>query len=312
MSTGDRSAHRRPSPGPGSAGPPLASPGDPGLFGPDSITWRLHADPVAGVAGLRALLLQALHPLAMAGVDEHSAFREDPWGRLSTTAAYVATTTFGPTAEAEALGARVRRVHERVRGTDPETGAEYSATDADLLLWVHCCLVDSFLSTARRAGCPVSRAEADTYVAEQVRAAELVGIPADRAPRSCSQLDDALADFRPALRVTPAARDAVARVIVPPMPAAVALATPARPLWAGLGTLALALLPRWAHRLYALPTALVPEVASRATTTVALRGLRAGVTGLQRTVPALREPPPLREARRRLADPAGAPPSATG
>ncbi|MEJ5944911.1 oxygenase MpaB family protein [Pseudokineococcus basanitobsidens] len=264
------------------------------------MTWRLHSDPVAGVAGLRALLLQALHPLAMAGVDQHSRFREDPWGRLTTTAGYVATTTFGTSAQARALGARVRAVHEVVHGTDPETGLPYAASDDRLLLWVHCCLVDSFLTTARRAGAPVDDAQADAYVREQVRAAELVGVPTDRAPASRGELADAIDGYRPVLRSSPAARDAVARVLVPPLPPLVALATPVRPLWASLGGLSLALLPPWARRLYALPYLPVVGPAVDAAATAALRGLRGGVGGLQRLVPALREPPPLQDARRRL------------
>jgi len=275
--------------------------GDPGLFGPDSVTWRLHADPVAGVAGLRALLLQALHPLAMAGVDQHSRFRADPWGRLTTTAQFVATTTFGPTDEALALAARVRGVHRRIHGTDPETGRPYAASDPELLRWVHCCLVDSFLGTALRAGAPVTDADADEYVREQVRAAELVGVPADEAPSNRAELADALERYRPVLRSGPAARDVVARVVAPPMPLLVALATPARPLWASMAGLALATLPPWALRLYALPRPLLLAPAADAATTAALRAVRAGVGGLQRAVPVLREPPPLREARERLA-----------
>ncbi|MEJ5887939.1 oxygenase MpaB family protein [Pseudokineococcus marinus] len=276
--------------------------GDPGLFGPDSVTWRLHADPVAGVAGLRALLLQALHPLAMAGVDQHSRFRVDPWGRLTTTADFVATTTFGSTAEATALAARVRGVHRRVRGTDPETGEDYAASDPELLRWVHCCLVDSFLTTAERAGAPLAAEDGDAYVREQVRAAELVGIPADRAPASRAELARALESYRPALRSSPAARDAVARVVAPPMPLVVALATPALPLWASMAGLALATLPPWALRLYAVPRPALLARVSDAATTTALRAVRAGVGGLQVAVPALREPPPLRAARERLAD----------
>ena len=276
--------------------------GDPGLFGPDSVTWRVHADPVAGVAGLRALMLQALHPLTMAGVDQHSRFRADPWGRLTTTAEFVATTTFGPTQEALALAASVRSGHRRVRGTDPETGLPYAADEPDLLRWVHCCLVDSFLTTAVRAGAPLTAADADEYVREQVRAAELVGIPAADAPSSVAGLERALETYRPVLRSSAAARDAVARVVAPPMPLLVALATPARPLWASMAGLALATLPPYALRLYALPRPALLAPAADAATTAALRAVRAGVSGLQRAVPVLREPPPLREARERLAE----------
>lgn len=276
--------------------PSPAGAGDPGLYGPSSVTWRLHADPLLAVAGLRALVLQALHPLAMAGVDQHSRFRADPWGRLTTTAAFVTATTYGTTDEARALGDRVRRVHRTVRGNDPETGEPYAAGDDALLLWVHCCLVDSVVALGRRAGV-LDAVDADRYVAEQVAAARLVGVSQGLAPTSTADLADLLAGYRPALRVTPAARDAVARVVVPPLPPLVALATPARPLWASLGATAVATLPRWALRMYGLRR---PPLAGPAATT-ALQVLRGGVAGAALLVPALREPPELRAARERLA-----------
>src|SRR3954468_20173116 len=99
---------------------------DPGLFGPDSVTWRIHADPVMALGGLRALLLQAVHPVAMAGVAGHSGFRDDPWGRFLRTANYVAVVSFGAVAEAERAAARVRGLHRRVRGVEPESGTPYS------------------------------------------------------------------------------------------------------------------------------------------------------------------------------------------
>src|SRR5947209_16590540 len=110
---------------------------DPGLFTPDSVTWRIHADPSMGLGGLRALYLQALHPLAMAGVEQHSDYRADPWGRLQRTADYVMTTTYGTAEEAVQAGRVVQAIHKRVRGTDPVTGKTYSAEDPDLLVWVH-------------------------------------------------------------------------------------------------------------------------------------------------------------------------------
>src|ERR1700756_961490 len=117
-------------------------PADDGFFGPGSVTWRLHADLSAPVAGLRSLLLQALHPLAMAGVDQHSHWRDDPAARFASTAAYVLTTTYGDRAAARAVAARVRKIHERVRGTDTVTGKPYDANDPALLIWVHAALVE--------------------------------------------------------------------------------------------------------------------------------------------------------------------------
>ena len=148
---------------------------DAGLFGPDSVTWRVHTDPTYAVAGLRGLLLQALHPLAMAAVEQNGGFEADPWGRLTRTSQYIATTTFGTEVEALRAAARVRGIHRKLRGTDPLTGAEFRLDRPDLLLWVHCCEVDSLLSTALRGGLALTAAESDAYLAEQVRSAELVG-----------------------------------------------------------------------------------------------------------------------------------------
>src|ERR1700729_3518633 len=127
-------------------------PADDGFFGPVSVTWRLHADLSAPVSGLRSLLLQALHPLAMAGVDQHSQWRADPAGRFATTAAYVLTTTYRDRATPRSAADPVRRIHEWVRGTDPVTGRPYAADDPDLLIWVHAAQVDSGLAAAARYG----------------------------------------------------------------------------------------------------------------------------------------------------------------
>ena len=118
-------------------------PADDGYFGPRSVTWRLSTDLSGVIGGLRSLMIQALHPLAMAGVDQHSAWRQDPVGRLAATQSYVTTVSVGDRATAEHVSARVRRIHEHVRGTDPVTGQPYAADDPGLLLWVHAALVDS-------------------------------------------------------------------------------------------------------------------------------------------------------------------------
>src|SRR6266567_9159410 len=127
-------------------------PADDGFFGPASVTWRISADLAGPVAGLRALLMQALHPLAMAGVDQHSDWRADPVGRLTATSAYVSTISFGERAAAEQAAARVRRIHEHVRGVDAVTGRPYAAGDPALLLWVHVALVESGLVVGRLFG----------------------------------------------------------------------------------------------------------------------------------------------------------------
>jgi uncharacterized protein (DUF2236 family) len=265
---------------------------DSGLFGADSITWRIHADPVLGVGGLRALHLQALHPLAMAGVAQHSSFRADPWGRLMRTVGYVTTVSFGTTAQAERAAARVRGIHRPLHGVEPESGTAYRVDDPELLRWVHCCLVDSFLSTYRRAGGPLTDAEADAYVAEQTRAAALVGLDRDCVPASTAELAAYFAAMRPLLRATKEARRAAAFVLVPPMPNR--WLEPARPAWAAVAGTAFALLPRWARRLYGLPGVATTDL----TATARVRALRRSLL----LVPAhVREAPQVRDARARAA-----------
>jgi uncharacterized protein (DUF2236 family) len=267
--------------------------GDPGLFGPESVTWRIHADPVMGIGGLRALHLQALHPLAMAGVAQHSDFRADPWGRLLRTVGYVTTVSFGSATEVERAAARVRGIHRPLRGVEPESGAAYRVDDPELLRWVHCCLVDSFLTTYRRAGGPLTDAEADGYVAEQVRAAALVGIDEAAVPADVAGLAAYFDRMRPGLRSTAAARRAAKFVLLPPMPSRRLAA--AKPAWAAVAGTAFALLPRWARRLYGLPGLPGADLAATAT----VRALRASLL----LVPAhVREGPPVRDARARVAD----------
>jgi uncharacterized protein (DUF2236 family) len=264
---------------------------DPGLYGPDSVTWRVHADPSMALAGLRALFLQAVHPLAMAGVAQHSDFRTDPWGRLFRTAEYVGVTTYGTTAEATRAAARVRGIHRKLAGIEPESGRPYRVDDPHLLLWVHCVEVESFLSTAVRSGLRLSRDEQDTYYAEQLTNARLIGLPS--APASRAEMADYFAAIRPELRVTADARAAARFVLLPPMPAKVALGTPARPAWIALAGTAFGMLPRWARRLYRLPG--LPTTDLGATSAgLALR------TGLLAVPAGLRHGPHLKDAQARL------------
>ena len=264
---------------------------DPGLYGPDSITWRVHADPSMALAGLRALLLQAVHPLAMSGVAQHSDFRADPWGRLFRTAEYVGVTTYGTTEQARRAGAKVRGIHRKLGGVEPESGVPYRVDDPRLLTWVHCCEAESFLSTAVRSGLRLSRAEQDRYYAEQVRNAELVGLTT--APDSVQAMHDYFAAMRPELRVTAEARAAARFVLLPPMPTKVVLGTPARPAWIALATTAAAMLPRWARRMYRLPGIAVTDLGASAVG-LALR------TGLLAVPGTLRNGPHLKAAHERM------------
>lgn len=258
--------------------------GDAGIFGPDSVAWRIHADPVMLVGGLRALLVQALEPRAMAAVDRHSAFREDPWGRLERTTQFVISTTYGDTAAAEAAAARVRAVHHRVYGVDPITGEAYSASDPDLLLWIHAVEVESFLLAYRTYAGRISTADGDRYVAEMARVAELVELPPGRAPRNEAEVRDYLRSVR-GLQATPAAFEGLRTVLLPPMKLEY------RPLWAIPTTAAIAILPAYARRLYHIPwfpPAAIP--------------VRTGVYALSRVLNLLRPTPPsLRAARERVA-----------
>jgi uncharacterized protein (DUF2236 family) len=237
---------------------------DIGLFGPGSVTWKVHEEPILIVAGLRSLYLQALHPRAMAGVAQNSNYRTDAWGRLVRTATYVATTIYGTTAEAEAAGARLRRLHGRMRATDPDTGQEFRIDEPELLRWVHVTEVESFLSTARRAGLPLTDAEADGYYTEQRRAAALVGLDPADVPGTAAEVADYYRQVRPALRMTREAAETAVFLTAPPLPWKLNLPArvglnlgPARLAYFGVAGTAFALLPPWARRLYGglgLPT----------------------------------------------------------
>ena len=218
-------------------------PADDGYFGPASATWRLAADLAAPVAGLRALLLQALHPLAMAGVDQHSDWRRDPVGRLAATGAYLATITFGDRAAADRAAARVRRIHEHVTGTDTVTGKPYAASDPSLLLWVHATFVDSGLAAARLFGTPP--ADPDAYVGEMSVAAELLGVPRDMLPRDERGLGEYVNAVMPDLELTPAAEESAAYLLDP-----VGMDEDIADLWQDIRDGVLIAMPDWALDMY--------------------------------------------------------------
>jgi uncharacterized protein (DUF2236 family) len=224
---------------------PTRDPGDPGLTGPGSASWQVIGEPAAIAGGLRALLVQVAHPLAMAGVADHSAFREDPLGRLQRTSAYVTTTTFGSTGEALVVSQRVRAVHPRVRGVAPD-GRHYRADDPRLLTWVSIALTSSFLAADQLwSPHPVTGARADAFVAEQSRIGALLdprvdlrGILADPTaqaelrqgriplpmiedgslPTSVATLGEVLASFAADLGVNHQGREALRFLRRPPIP----------------------------------------------------------------------------------------------
>ena len=221
---------------------------DDGLFGPASVTWVVHSDASMLVGGLRALLLQTMHPQAMAGVADHSGYRADPLGRLHRTSTYVGITSFGTRSQAEAAVRQVRSVHGRVQGTAPD-GRAYAANDPHLLGWVHHTLVDSFLRAYERFGQhPLTAADADRYVAEQSVLADLIGAK-DPAPATTkAELRAWMAGIRPELGADRRAREAARFLLFPPLP------TPVLPAFAITASAAAGLLPVWVRRDLWIPT----------------------------------------------------------
>ncbi|GAA3194771.1 MULTISPECIES: oxygenase MpaB family protein [Streptomyces] len=218
----------------------------PRWFGPERPVRRVHGDASMFIGGLSALLLQSLHPLAMAAVAGHSGFRGDPWGRLQRTSTFLAVTTYGTADSAQRAVDRVRSVHETVRGTTVD-GEEYRATDPRLLCWVHVAEVDSFLRAHQRYGAhPLDDAGCDAYVADMARIALALGVPDPPVDRA--GLADRLAAYRGELRSTPEARS-TARFLLfnPPVPLL------ARLPYGVLAANAVSLLPVWASRALGLP-----------------------------------------------------------
>jgi uncharacterized protein (DUF2236 family) len=226
--------------------------GGAGWFAEDRPIRRVHGDSSMFVGGIRALLLQSLHPLAMAAVAEHSGYRGDPWGRLQRTSYFLAATTFGGTGGALEMIAHVRAIHERVTGTAPD-GRPYAASDPHLLTWVHIAEADSFLRAHTAFGArPLDQAGRDGYVADMARIATELGVP--DPPRTESELAERIARYRPELAATPGARDAARFLLFnPPLPLLV------RAPYGMLAGAAVSLLPRWARRPLLLPSLPVTE-----------------------------------------------------
>lgn len=274
---------------------PHADPGDPGLFGPGSASWEVIAEPAAIVGGVRALLVQLLHPLAMAGVADHSAFRADPLGRLQRTSGYVTAITFGSTPEALGVSRDVRRVHRTVVGRAPGD-RDYRADDPHLLTWVSTALTSSFLATDRAySPRPVTGERADAFVAEQSRAAALLDRRVDLEamagdadallalqrgdldlpmltggdlPRTVDELQTALDAFRPSLAVNEQGREALHFLLWPDLP------VPVRAAYLPLAAGALATVPPPLRGLLGVPTSRTLAAAARAQTRTLLTAMR--------------------------------------
>ncbi|MFD9740162.1 oxygenase MpaB family protein [Umezawaea sp. NPDC059074] len=240
----------------------------PRWFAEDRPIRRVHGDASMFVGGLRALLLQSLHPLAMAGVAGHSDYRGDPWGRLQRTSAFLAMTTFGAEVDARRAVDQVRGIHRRVHGTAPD-GRPYRADDPHLLTWVHLAEVDSFLLAHQTYGArPLDQEGCDGYVADTARVAEALGVP--DPPRTTADLAARLAEYRPELHGTAEAREAAKFLVLKaPLPWA------ARPPYAVLAASAVAMLPPWARLPLRLPyLPLAEATAIRAAGHGLVRGIR--------------------------------------
>lgn len=246
----------------------IATAEGPRWFAEDRPIRRVHGDASMFVGGLRALLLQSLHPLAMAGVAGHSGYRGDPWGRLQRTSHFLAVTTFGSSDDAEAMVARIRGIHSRITGTAPD-GRPYAASDPHLLRWVHLAEIDSFLRAHQRYGAePLDADGRDGYVFDTARVARALGVI--DPPVTEAELADQLQSYRPELAGTTEARTAARFMLLnPPIPYV------ARPAYGVLGAAAVGLLPVWARLPLRLPyLPLTEAVAVRAAGQVLTRTIR--------------------------------------
>jgi uncharacterized protein (DUF2236 family) len=221
-------------------------PGDPGLIGPGSVSWEIHAD-LASVsqAGLPAIVLEILHPSVVAGVQDMSNYRDDPFQRARATLGYVLATTFGNTAAATALIDRVRHIHSYVQGTRPD-GVPYRALDPELIAWVHTCIPWMILRTFEDTKRPLSTAEKDSYLAEQAVIGRMGG--AERVPASAAELDDYVRTMRPKLSVNAQTREFLGFLMeapfVPNLPVALDRELHRFAIYAGMRRA-----PRWAREL---------------------------------------------------------------
>jgi uncharacterized protein (DUF2236 family) len=237
------------------AGPPDAARprlGGEGWFAAGRPVRQVHGDASMFAGGIAALLLQSLHPLAMAAVAGHSGYRGDPWGRLQRTSYFLAVTTFGQASDAQQAIARVRAVHRQITGTAAD-GRPYAASDPRLLTWVHIAETDSFLRAHARFGAhPLDQAGRDGYVADMARIGAGLGVP--DPPVTEAELAARISACRPELAATPDARDAARFLLLhPPLPVI------ARAPYAVLAAAAVSLLPGWARRQLRLPRLPVAE-----------------------------------------------------
>ncbi|KAB2345719.1 DUF2236 domain-containing protein [Actinomadura rudentiformis] len=225
-------------------------------------------EPVLMVGGVRALLLQALHPRSMWGTAQNSELMDPQaaWARLGRTVEFVRVRTYGTHEEVDRVGRRIRKLHSKLTGLDMRTGETFRIDDAENLLWVHMGEVDSYLDVARRAGVPLSDADADRFVDEQRRAAEVVGLDPAGVPATVAEMRDYYEGMRPHLWACKEARVGLRRMFNPNVPRQMLPLKLAAP---GIGMLVVATLPRWARRMYGLPGLPTSDIAA----TLTLKGL---------------------------------------
>ena len=265
-----------------------------GLFGPDSITWRINRENVLVLGGGRALVLQVAHPLVGAGVAQHSNYRKDPWGRLFRTLYRTTAIVFGDEDDAEQASSAVWKLHGKVEGTT-DSGAPYRARDPELLMWVHATLVNTSLLVYDRFVARLSIAERERYYEEQKAMAEAFGCPRSEQPETYADFNDYFATMLDdELEVTDVTRDVLDSISNPELPYASVTGPLARPLFGPMRMLTASLLPEQLRLELGLTERRLegPVLAAQA------RLLRAALP----LVPGLvREFPRAREARRRVA-----------
>ncbi|HET8851436.1 MAG TPA: oxygenase MpaB family protein [Ktedonobacteraceae bacterium] len=234
---------------------PISDPDpDPGLLGPDSLSWRLHEEQWLITAGARAFLLQAAHPKVAQGALEHSGFAEDPFGRVYSTIRGMAILIFGTTHEANAMARHINRLHHTVQGTLPESigrytaGETYSGMEPLALLWVHIVFVDSMLTAYKTFVGPLSEAECEQYWQESCRYARLLGLTDTTLPTSYAAVQqyirEALASGE--IAIGPAAHFIAQKVLYPPMPLV------RKPLWTIVRLITVGQLPSDIRQAYGL------------------------------------------------------------
>ena len=234
---------------------------DTGYFGPDSVSWQVHREVTVLFGGARALLMQAAHPLVVAGANQTGMYDRNPWKRLQRTLILTYTLTFGTKAEADAAAVRINDVHTRINGIDPVTGKTYDALDPELLLYVHACLVDSALLFERLTVGRLDAAGRQRFHEEQMLAAEMMLIPRSSIPPTVGALSAWLADFedRGDLEVTEGARRVHDLFLAPPAEAEW------RPILRGVSRLAFGTLPPRVREMYGISIGPAKAAAMHAT-----------------------------------------------